>query len=205
MINEMEDFLSLIEEHRHEFYRFVLRNVWDSSAAEDVFSSAVLAALSNRGRFTPGTNFRAWMFRILANKCFVANRERARADQDLDAAAAEFVALNDRSEYVDVLLEPERFLERCGDEILRAFRRLSTAERSCFLLLAVERFTYKEIARIMEIPEGTVMTHLARGRVKLRRDLMDYAVGQGFLRRPRDGAGERGEKEEGVLERGAAS
>ncbi len=100
------------------------------------------------------------------------------------------------------------FLEDCGDEILRAFRRLSTAERSCFLLLAVERFSYKEIAEIMEMPAGTVMTHLARGRAKLRRDLMDYAVGQGFLRRRRDGAGERGERDENAedaLERGAAS
>lgn len=193
----MQDLLDRIERHRHEFYRFVLRNVWDSGVAEDVFSSAVLAALSNRGRFTRGTNFRAWMFKILANKCFVANRERIRADQDFDSAAAELVSLGETPEYSDVLRDPEKFLEKCGDEILRAFRRLSTAERSCFLLRAVERFSYGEIAEILEVPAGTVMTHLARGRAKLRRDLTEYAVAEGFLRRPENRYEDRSDEEYG--------
>ncbi len=192
----MEDFfLKSIEQHRHEFYRFVLRNVWDSSVAEDVFSSAVLAAYEGRAQFTIGTNFRAWMFRILANKCFAANRERARYVQGLDGPAGEFVALGDRPEYIDVLREPERFVANCGDEVLRAFKRLSTAERSCFLLRAVESFSYKEIAQILEIPMGTVMTHLARGRAKLRRDLLDYAIAEGFVRR-RTGATDESEEDE---------
>jgi RNA polymerase sigma-70 factor (ECF subfamily) len=201
----MEELLDLIEEHRHEFYRFALRNVWDSSVAEDVFSSAVLAVYEDRARFAPGTNFRAWMFRILANKCFTANRERARNDQDLDSASAELVSLEDARAYADVLAEPERFLEDCGDEVLRAFRRLSTAERSCFLLRAVERFTYKEIAEILEMPMGTVMTHLARGRAKLRRDLMEYAVQEGFLRQPKNGGEEDVVGEEDAPESGVAS
>ena len=197
----MEDFfLKSIEQHRHEFYRFVLRNVWDSSIAEDVFSSAVLAAYEGRTKFTVGTNFRAWMFKILANKCFVANRERARYVQGLADPAEEFVELGDRPEYIDAIKEPERFVANCGDEVLRAFKRLSTAERSCFLLRAVEKFSYKEIAQILDIPMGTVMTHLARGRAKLRRDLLDYAIAEGFLRRPAGASDEADEDERDAAE-----
>jgi len=57
--------MELIEKHRHEFYRYIRRTAWDSQAADDIFSSAVLAAWENRHKFTPGTNVRAWMFRII--------------------------------------------------------------------------------------------------------------------------------------------
>ena len=53
------DFMAQVERYRDEFYRYVLRTVWDSNVAEDVFQSAILAALENYHRFTPGTNFRA--------------------------------------------------------------------------------------------------------------------------------------------------
>ena len=152
----MDEFLEKIEKHRNEFFRFILRNVWDSGVAEDVFSSAVLAAYENRQKYTPGTNFRAWMFRILTNKCYVANRETGRAFEPLDDSMAGFAALESAPNYKDLLEDPQGFLEECGDEVYRAFRRLSTAQRSCILLRAVERFSYKEIAEILEIPVGLI-------------------------------------------------
>ncbi len=182
----MDEFLEKIEKHRDEFYRFIYRNVWDSGVAEDVFSQAVLAAYENRHKYTPGTNFRAWMFRILTNKCYVANRETGRAFDRLDDATERLVAMDEEPEYHDVLDDPKHFLEQCGDEVYRAFRKLSTAQRSAILLRGIERFSYQEIADIMEIPVGTVMTHLARGRKKLREELKDYALQTGLIRkRPR--------------------
>ena len=178
----MDEFLEKLTEHKDEFFRFILRNVWDSGLDEDVFSSAVLAAYENRNKYTPGTNFRAWMFRILTNKCFVANRETSRAMESLDDSSSVLLGLNDEPGYGDVMTDPGRFIEQCGDEVYRAFRRLSTAQRTCILLRDVERFSYKEIAEIMEIPVGTVMTHLARGRKKLRKDLLEYAREQGVVR-----------------------
>jgi len=180
----MEEMLAMIEKHRDEFFRYARRNTSDADTAEDVFSAAVLAALDGREKFTPGSNFRAWMYRIITNKCFVANREKARSRTDLFEAASQFTALYDKPAYIDVLKEPDRFLETCGDEVQAAFRRLSTAERSCILLKGVERFSYKEIAGILKMPVGTVMTHLARGRAKLREDLTSYAISQGFLKPP---------------------
>ncbi len=182
----MDEFLEKIKKHRHEFYRFVLRNVWDSGVVEDVFSQAVLAAYENRHKYTPDTNFRAWMFRILSNKCFVANRETSRAFEPLETSGAGLVALKAELGYKDILTDPAAFLEECGNEVYGAFRRLSTAERSCVLLRVVDRFSYKEIAEILEIPAGTVMTHLSRGRAKLRKDLLEYARKTGIVRsRPR--------------------
>ena len=81
-----DEFVEKIEKHRDEFFRFILRNVWDSGVAEDVFSTAVLAAYENRQKYTPGTNFRAWMFRIITNKCFVANRETSRTFEQVSVA-----------------------------------------------------------------------------------------------------------------------
>lgn len=176
------EFLRQIERHRDEFFRYILRTLWNPAGADDVFQSAVLAAYENYHRFTPGTNFRAWMYRIITNKCFVANRETGRAMAPIESAEAGIVSLKSEPGYGDVLKDPTRFLEQCGDEVQRSFCRLSTAERSCIMLRSVERFSYQEIAEVLEMPVGTVMTHLSRGRAKLRKDLLEYAKEHGIVR-----------------------
>jgi RNA polymerase sigma-70 factor (ECF subfamily) len=178
----MDEFIEKIEKHRDEFYRFIKRNVWDTSVAEDVFSQGVLAAYENRAKYTPGSNFRAWMYRILLNKCYVANRETGRAFDSLDHPSAKQAAAPVKEDYGDLIKDPKALLEECGDEVYRAFRGLSTAQRACILLRGIERFSYQEIAEIMEMPVGTVMTHLARGRKKLRGELAEYARETGVIR-----------------------
>jgi RNA polymerase sigma-70 factor (ECF subfamily) len=177
-----DEFIALVDKHRDEYYRYVHRILWDSGMADDVFSAAVLAAYENRSKFTPGTNFRAWMYRIITNKCYVANRETSRAFQPLDELGPDIASVAADAGYRDVLDEPEHFLEQCGDEVQAAFRRLSTAERSCLMLRAIERFSYKEIAETLDMPVGTVMTHLSRGRAKLRSDLLAYGKERGLVR-----------------------
>ena len=76
----------------------------------------------------------------------------------------------------DVLNDPMKVLDACGDEVYSAIKSLSAPQRACIMLRGVERFSYREIATILEIPEGTVMTHLARGRAKLRKQLTAYAM-----------------------------
>ena len=179
----MDDFVTRIEKHRDEFYRYIRRTVWDTGVAEDVFSSALLAAWENRHKFTPGTNFRAWVYRIITNKCFVANRETGRTPQPIeDTPESAFQILGEVRGYQDVLADPESVLQQCGDELNLAMKQLSTAQRSCIMLRSVEKLSYKEIAEVMDIPVGTVMTHLSRGRAKLRKTLLDYARRQGVVR-----------------------
>ena len=173
---DTDEFLDGIEKYKDQFYRFVKRTVWDQGGVEDVFSSAVLAAYENRHKYTPGTNFRAWMFRILQNKCFVANRETGRAAVPLDKVENIDLIAADAPKHWDVLNDPMKVLDVCGDEVYSAIRSLSAPQRACIMLRGVEQFSYREIASILEIPEGTVMTHLARGRAKLRNELTEYAT-----------------------------
>lgn len=186
-----ETFLGLIERHRHEFYRFVQRNLWNSSEVDDVFSSAVLAAYQGLYKFQEGTNFRAWMFKILINKCFSANREGRRASVDIDSID-DYLPAKDESAYQQVLEDPEWFVEEVSDEVIKALSQLRSVERTCFLLLTLSKYSYKEIAQIMDIPVGTVMTHLARGRARMRRSLVNYAQDKGII--PRSSKGLGGEK-----------
>ena len=179
----MDEIISNVEKYRHQFYRFLKRSLWKKDSVEDVFSSAVLAALANRGSFTRGTNFRAWMFRILANKMFVANRDTSRTQSNVDTDSITLPDFQKEDDHKRLLDDPSDLLENCGDEVRRAFNRLTTAQKSCFLLRAVEHLTYKEIAQTLSMPVTTVMTHLARGRAKLREDLSDYAKHEGYLRR----------------------
>lgn len=180
----MEEFMKQLEMHRHELYRFVVRTVWDTGVAEDVFSSAVLAAWENWDKFSVGTNYRAWMYRIITNKCYVANRVTTRRPMPLpEESDGGWSSLGGDRGYQSVLEDSEDFLEQCGDEVHWAFKSLSTSQRMCILLKSVERFSYREIAETLDIPLGTVMTHLARGRAKLRLSLLDYARDQGIVRR----------------------
>lgn len=178
---DVDEFLDGIEKYKDQFYRFVKRTVWSQSVVEDVFSSAVLAAYENRHKYTPGTNFRAWMFRILQNKCFIANRETSRAMAPLETVENADVATTDPPKLWNVLSDPMKVLDACGDEVYWAIKTLSSPQRACIMLRGVERFSYREIATILEIPEGTVMTHLARGRAKLRKQLREYAMSLGIL------------------------
>ena len=171
-----DEFLDSIEKHKDQFYRFIRRTVWDQGSIDDVFSTAVLAAYENRHKYTPGTNFRAWMYRIILNKCFVANRETGRVPEPLDTVENTSVAVANPAKHWDVLNDPMKILETCSDEVYRAFEKLSMAQRACIMLKGVEHFTYQEISDALEIPVGTVMTHLARGRAKLRKLLADYAM-----------------------------
>lgn len=174
------EFLDRVEKHRHEFYRYILRNVWNSCVAEDVFSSAVIAAYRQLSKFKDGTNFRAWIFKFLTNKCFVANRETKRLSIDIETIDEQVFSTDERVKHA-AYGDPEWFLEQCGDEIHNALKQLSTVQRSCLLLLTFEKYSYKEIAQILEIPIGTVMTHLSRGRKKLKYILLEHARKQGIV------------------------
>jgi len=176
-----DEFVQELERYRHDFYRYIHRNVWNASAAEDVFSNAVMSAFENLHKFEAGTNFRAWMYQILTNKCFVANREIQRSNINVDTIDESQFEIESKSEG-QAFDDPKWFMEQIDDQVYSVLQQLSTNQRSCLLLLTLGRFSYKEIAAIMDIPLGTVVTHLARGRARLRRLLMKYATDKGILK-----------------------
>lgn len=179
MISDTE-FITTVEKHRDEFYRFVRRTLWNSADADDVFSDSVFIAYKNRSSFTEGTNFRAWMFKILLNKCYVANRDTARASVHLDSVE-EWVSTKEEDGYEKMLDDPEWFVDQVEDEVLQAMNKLRTIEKACLLLLTFEKYSYKEISVALEIPVGTVITHLSRGRKRMRKTLLSFARTKGIL------------------------
>jgi RNA polymerase sigma-70 factor (ECF subfamily) len=182
------DFLRQVEQHRHEFFAFVQRTVWDENHAEDVFSSAILSAYEKRHSFRAGTNFRAWIYKFLMNKCYSINKRQGHVSLDQDRAEAMTDSVG--PVVLDVLQDPDGFMEYCDDKVVTALRHLRTEERACFLLRSLGNYSYQEIASITEIPQPTVMTHLARGRAKLRRTLLHYALENGYVPKSESNASE---------------
>ncbi len=179
-----DEFMALLTPERDALWRFAQRQCWDKSSAEDCLQDAVMTAYRKFDVFTPGTSFRAWVFRILINVILNSNSQTRRALsrrgglEDLDLVAA----LEREQAYENILENVDDYLDRVPDAVKRAVKSLPAHERMVFLLRAVEGFSYRDIATFLEIPMGTVMSHLFRARTRLRETLADHVRDTGFAR-----------------------
>ena len=149
----------------YNFARWLTHN---SNDAEDLIQETYLKALRGFGSFQRGTNFRAWMFQILRNT-FLSSCSK------LDRRMT--VAMDSEADFLDLpalSATPEsQLIERSGiDAVRSAIGRLPVVFREVILLCDVEDASYREIAEILSIPMGTVMSRLARGRKALRESLL---------------------------------
>jgi RNA polymerase sigma-70 factor (ECF subfamily) len=144
-----------------QLYNFAHWLTQDRPEAEDLVQETYAKALRGFTGFQPGTNFRAWMFRILRNS-FLTSRTGLKAMVGLDDDGVEIPASADPN--------PEAILIARGDrEIVReALEGLSVPFREILLLCDVEEMSYEEIAQVLAIPIGTVMSRLHRARRALR-------------------------------------
>lgn len=157
--------------------------------AEDLVQDTYLKAFRNFKRYTPDTNFKAWIYRILVNTYIDSYRKKARAPflAELDEEAGIVApAREEKKNLYDNLEALDQFM---GDDVLHALNKLPPAHRLVVLLADVEEFKYREIAEILDIPIGTVMSRLHHAREFLRKTLWDYAVRQGYSK-PNKGAKE---------------
>lgn len=170
--------------HLDALYRTALRLSRNAQDAEDLVQETYLNAFRSLDRFEEGTNLRAWLFRILNNAFISQYRRRKRRPSS---------SIEDVTEYYlyDHLVEggaapraenPEQeVLDRIGDEgVLRALEDLPVEFRQVELLADVEGFSYREIADILNIPIGTVMSRLYRGRRRLQKMLWQEAQELGY-------------------------
>jgi RNA polymerase sigma-70 factor (ECF subfamily) len=159
--------------HIDDLFRTATRVMGDRARAEDVVQEAFLQAWKSFDRFEPGTNCRAWLFRILFH-CIHHHRRRW----------FRFPLLKEKEEFLEAnLAAPSPVPDKLTDaEILAALDRISDDFRSVVLLVDVEEFAYKEVADILKIPIGTVMSRLSRGRRALRDQLAAVAESYGILR-----------------------
>jgi len=147
-------------------YRTALRLTRAPADAEDLVQETYLKAFRAAGTFRPGTNLRAWLFTILHNTARNRVRDHARDTVEVDSEvverAAEFGSRGGTSEFET----PETLLIRqtLAPELQQAIDELPEAFREAIWLRDVEEFTYAEIAEMLKIPIGTVMSRISRGR-----------------------------------------
>jgi len=166
---------------------FVRRALRDPNAASDVLQSAIATAFREFQMYVEGTNFRAWIFRFVHLEVLSTNRklqqtQLAQLPEEI-AIEASWEAAIDEPMLRELLDDTDPRLDRCDDVISQALRQLPPAEREVLLLRAIGDFKYREIADVLQLPLGTVMSNLARSRTKLRRQLVEHAKEAGLFRR----------------------
>ncbi len=146
--------------HTHALLRTAARLCADRTAAEDLVQEAMLNAWKHFDNFEPGTNCKAWLFTILFR---LWSRRRQQA-----AARPELLVYGEPYEQAVAATSEDRMI---AAEVLAAVDRLADEQRAVLLLSVVEGFAVKEIAAMLSIPLGTVMSRLSRARASLRESL----------------------------------
>lgn len=167
--------------HLDALYRTARRLTGHREEAEELVQETFLKAYRAFDRYEPGTNARAWLFRILRNTFLNRYERRKREAGAVPLEAVEPVLGADDP---DLGLSPDTYDGMLGrvleDDVRNALMALPEAYRTVVVLADMEGLAYREIAEIVEIPVGTVMSRLFRGRRALRRDLVNAARRHGI-------------------------
>lgn len=171
-------FEAMVRQHLDALYAAALRLTRNRADAEDLLQETLLKAWRSFHTFEEGTNARAWLFRILMNAHIDRYRKSTREPELSDVEdVGEFYLYSkvQESEQLRASGDPERLLEGImEDEVREALDSLPEHFRSVVILADLQGFSYKEIADILGIPVGTVMSRLFRGRRLLQKKLWDY-------------------------------
>ena len=169
------------------------RRLTRGRGTEDLVQETILKALRARDQYRAGTNFRAWIFKIMTNLYIDGYRKRDRAPGEVSIDAVFDLKSEsgaDPFEDVDEVMD-EALLERVlPDQILKALDALPETHRTTVLLRDLGGFAYKEIATILDCPIGTVMSRLHYARNELKKLLASHARAEGFLPETEDGSTE---------------
>jgi RNA polymerase sigma-70 factor, ECF subfamily len=170
------DFEQQVRPYLAQLYPAALRMTRNASDAEDLVQETLAKAFIAFHQFTPGTNLRAWLHKILSTT-FVNSYRKTRRQPVLAAAPDLPEGWQRGSEAIAGVVRSAEAeaLDRLGDsEVLRALRDLPTDFRTAVYLADIEGYPYREVAAMMGTPIGTVMSRLHRGRDRLRRALAAY-------------------------------
>jgi RNA polymerase sigma-70 factor (ECF subfamily) len=163
--------------HIDVLFRTAVRLTADRTEAEDLVQETYAQAWLSFTAYAPGTNCRAWLFKILMNKLEHQRRRRYALLKRTADADAELLA-----QTVAYVPPVEQGLKDV--EVLAALGRVPARFREVVLLADVEEFSYREIAEMLDVPAGTVMSRLSRGRKLLREMLAGVAAGYGIKATP---------------------
>ena len=160
-------------------YNFAYSLVFEEARAQDLVQEAYLKAYRFIHSFEPGSNAKAWLFQILKNAFINEYRKKSRQPQKVD-----FEDFKDKNQLekqsVSIDIEQDVYTHMIGDEITTALNSLPVDFRVAIILSDIEGFTYEEIAKITDIPIGTVRSRLFRARNLMKEQLREYAKEKGF-------------------------
>jgi RNA polymerase sigma-70 factor (ECF subfamily) len=147
----------------NDLFRVACRTLKNQTEAEEVVQEVYLQAWKSFHRYEPGTNCRAWLFKIMFH---VIDHHRRKSNR--------LVTLNEDEQYIfdDLAWEPPVSQELSDQEMISALDRVPENYRVIIMMADVYEYAYREISQILRIPQGTVMSRLSRGRNILRTELM---------------------------------
>ncbi|MBK5277381.1 MAG: sigma-70 family RNA polymerase sigma factor [Bacteroidia bacterium] len=176
-----EIFNSEFMPHIRSMYNFGFRLTFDRDDAKDLVQDTYLKSYRFIESFQKGTNAKAWLFRILKNSFINDYRKKSKEPSKVDYQEVETYYNSDE---VDRQITPdlrvESLKDMIGDEISNALNSLDVDFRTVIILSDLEEFKYEEMAKILDIPIGTVRSRLHRARNLLKEKLSEYAKSMGY-------------------------
>jgi RNA polymerase sigma-70 factor (ECF subfamily) len=177
-------FESVALPHLDALFRTAVRVLRDRTEAEDAVQEAYFQAWKSFHRFEPGTNCKAWLFKILFN--VISHHRRRWFRLNLRLVSDGERPLDELATY-----EPPVPQHLSDEDVLAALERIPQQYREIIVLVDVEELSYKEAASALNVPAGTVMSRLSRGRKLLRAELSEFAESRGIRTSDEIAAGAR--------------
>lgn len=187
-LGEEQRFEDLLSNHLSGMYRVALGLTKNPVLAEDLVHDTCVRALRFQDRFEMGTHFKAWIYTVLHHTFIHRYRRKKREREILEGTTRADVQRQLNSEVsAQAAADPENsFLDRMlSDDVLVALESLSEDYRTVVTLCDLEGLSYKEIAEIIDVPVGTVMSRLYRGRRILQKKLRHVALERGIIKTPK--------------------
>lgn len=167
--------------HINSMYNFGFRLTLDRDDAKDLVQDTYLKAYRFIESFQKGTNAKAWLFRILKNSFINDYRKKTKEPSKVDYQEVEtYYNSEDVNRQITPDLRVESLKDMIGDEISNALNSLDVDFRTVIILCDLEGFKYEEMAKILDIPIGTVRSRLHRARNLLKEKLSEYAKSMGY-------------------------
>lgn len=168
-----------------QLYSVALKMTYNQQDAQDLVQETYMKAYKSFNQFEQGTNIKAWLYRILTNTFINSYRKKQKSPKQVDSDEITDWQINntDQSQNFGLRSAEVEVLESMSDEtVKKALQDLPKDYQVVIYFADIEGYSYKEIAEILGIPAGTVMSRLHRARTKLRKNLSEYAREVGIIK-----------------------